>query len=204
MLNTPLSNVRMELLKLYSTDLKENDLKELKGILSKYFANKAVQGANRVWDEKKYSDDKMDKWLNENILNIVLDTSVLLVSVSSKSKYHWIFKNLINGVFNESITNIILMEYEEIISSRFNRSISQNVVRALIMLPNVHKVNVYDKWNMIPNDPDDNKFVDCAIAANSNYIISNDCDFSILKNIEFPQLDVIPVAYFEKTINRLI
>ena len=55
----------MELLKLYSTDLKENDLKNLKGILAKYFANRAVRGADKVWEEKKYSDDKMDKWLNE-------------------------------------------------------------------------------------------------------------------------------------------
>jgi hypothetical protein len=65
MLNLPLSNVQMELLKLYSTDLKENDLKNLKGILAKYFANRAVRGADKVWEEKKYSDDKMDKWLNE-------------------------------------------------------------------------------------------------------------------------------------------
>lgn len=65
MLKVPLSNVQMELLKLYSTDLKENDLKDLKGILAKYFANRAVKEANKVWDEKKYSDDKMDKWLNE-------------------------------------------------------------------------------------------------------------------------------------------
>lgn len=65
MLNVPLSNVQMELLKLYSTDLKENDLKDLKEILAKYFVDRSVQGADKVWEEKKYSDDKMDKWLNE-------------------------------------------------------------------------------------------------------------------------------------------
>lgn len=140
----------------------------------------------------------------KNKLNVVLDTNVLLVSISSKSKYHWIFKNLIDGIYNVSITNEILIEYEEIIASKFNRSISQDVIRALIMLPNVHKVNVYYKWNMILNDPDDNKFVDCAIASNSNYIISNDRDFSVLKDIDFPRIDVISVADFEKILTRII
>lgn len=140
----------------------------------------------------------------KNKLNVVLDTNVLLISISSKSKYHWIFRNLTDGVFSASITNEILMEYEEIISSKFNRAVSQNVIRALIMLPNIHKVNVYYKWNLILNDPDDNKFVDCAITSNANYIVSNDRDFSILKDIEFPKVDVIPVIEFEKIIKRII
>jgi putative PIN family toxin of toxin-antitoxin system len=140
----------------------------------------------------------------KNKLNVVLDTNVLLVSISSKSKYHRIYKNLIDGVFSASITNEILMEYEEIISSKFNRAVSQNVIRALIMLPNIHQVNVYYKWNLILNDPDDNKFVDCAIASNANYIVSNDQDFSILKDIEFPKVDVIPIIEFEKIIKRII
>jgi len=61
----PLSNVQMELLKLYSTDIKEKDLEELKKVLADYFAHKAIKEADRIWDQKKMSEDTMEKWLNE-------------------------------------------------------------------------------------------------------------------------------------------
>jgi len=35
-------------------------------------------------------------------------------------------------------------------------------------------------------DEDDNKFVDCAIAANAGYLITHDKDFNILKQTDFP------------------
>lgn len=53
-----------------------------------------------------------------NKLKVVLDTNVLLVSISSKSPYHWIFKKLIKGVFELGITSEILMEYEEVIERK--------------------------------------------------------------------------------------
>lgn len=36
------------------------------------------------------------------------------------------------------------------------------------------------------NDPDDNKFFDCAVAANADYLISEDNHFNILNKIDFP------------------
>lgn len=65
MLNVPLSNIQMELLKLYSTNLEENDLKQIKAFLSKYFSKRAIFETDKLWEKKKYSDDEMDKWLNE-------------------------------------------------------------------------------------------------------------------------------------------
>lgn len=50
---------------------------------------------------------------SHRILNIVLDTNILLVSISEYSKYHWIFRQLVEKRFNLFITNEILTEYEE-------------------------------------------------------------------------------------------
>ncbi|MDY6791464.1 MAG: hypothetical protein SWH54_09370 [Thermodesulfobacteriota bacterium] len=61
----PLSNVQMELLKLYSTNLKETDLEELKKVLANHFAGKATKEADQIWKQKKMSTDTMEKWLNE-------------------------------------------------------------------------------------------------------------------------------------------
>lgn len=64
-INFPLSNVQMELMKLYSTGLSEKDMLDLKGVLGKFYANKAISQANEIWDQRKLTDEDMDKWLNE-------------------------------------------------------------------------------------------------------------------------------------------
>ena len=123
-------------------------------------------------------------------LRIVLDTNVLLVSISSKSKYHWIYQKLLRGDFDLFISNDILLEYEEIIDTKYNTNVTKDVVRSLLVLPNVYQLSPYYNWNLIDVDPDDNKFEDCAVSANAHYIISNDNHFSILETVEFPKVKV--------------
>lgn len=60
-----LSNLQHEILKLYSTDLKDAELKELKTVLADYFANKAIKEADKIWQERTYTENDMDIWLSE-------------------------------------------------------------------------------------------------------------------------------------------
>ena len=129
-------------------------------------------------------------------IRIVLDTNALLVSVSSRSKYHWAFHGLLSGSFVLVITTEILLEYEEILKRRFNVEVAENVIRALLLLPNVIHQQVYFNWQLIGNDPDDNKFVDCAIASNADYILTNDSHFKILTKIPFPKVNTIKIEDF--------
>lgn len=115
-----------------------------------------------------------------NKLKIILDTNVLLVSISSKSPYHWIFAKLIEGAFDLGITSEILLEYEEVIGCKYNETVAKDVLRTLLVLPNVQQVTVYYKWNLIEADSDDNKFVDCAVSFNANGIVTQDKHFNIL------------------------
>ena len=64
-LNYPLTNVQIELMRLFNTNLSENDLAELKDLLSRFYANKAISQADSIWDERGLTDEDMDKWLNE-------------------------------------------------------------------------------------------------------------------------------------------
>ncbi len=132
----------------------------------------------------------------------VIDTNILLVSISSKSKYHWIFQGLIHHQFELAITTDILSEYEEIISDKYSTSVAQNVIRTLLLLPNVIQTNVYYKWNLMQNDKDDDKFVDCAIASNADAIITHDKHFNILDNIPFPPVKVLEVSEFKGLLNK--
>jgi len=61
-----LSNVQMELIKLYSTNLNDNELLELKNILMQHFSRKAINEADSLWEKKGMSAQTMDDWLNEN------------------------------------------------------------------------------------------------------------------------------------------
>lgn len=138
-----------------------------------------------------------------NRLRIILDTNVLLVSISSKSKYHWLFLKLINKEFDLYVSNDIITEYEEIISLKFNSETARNVVKVLHSLTNVYPVSISFKWNLIPQDEDDNKFVDCAIASNAHFIVTNDQHFKVLKTVEFPIVPVISLNDFKILIEKL-
>ena len=61
----PLTNLQLELLKLYSTNLNQTELVDIKRMLANYFAKKAIAEADRIWDEKGLSNEDMKKWLNE-------------------------------------------------------------------------------------------------------------------------------------------
>jgi hypothetical protein len=65
-LQQPLSNAQLEILKLLSTNLSESELKELKNELAQFYAKKAIQSANQVWQEKGLSNEIMEQWLNED------------------------------------------------------------------------------------------------------------------------------------------
>ncbi|WYD81396.1 MAG: hypothetical protein V8K32_03225 [Candidatus Electrothrix gigas] len=60
-----LSNIQMELIKLYSTDLNHDELLELKELLVSHFSQKAIDEADKIWEEKKMTAQTMDDWLNE-------------------------------------------------------------------------------------------------------------------------------------------
>ena len=70
------------------------------------------------------------------------------------------------------------------------------------MRPNVLKLDITFKFHLIESDPDDNKFVDCAIRANAQYIVTEDRHYDILKTINFPKVDIIGIDDFMNILSR--
>jgi len=64
-INQPFSNIQSEILKIYSTNISETELLELKDILANFYAKKSIEYANKAWEEKKLTNKDMDAWLNE-------------------------------------------------------------------------------------------------------------------------------------------
>ena len=124
-------------------------------------------------------------------MKVVIDTNIFLVSISRRSHLNWIFQRLFNEEFRLCVTTEILMEYAEKIEEHMGIQIAEATLKAILNLPNLEKAEVYFKWNLIQKYPDDNKFSDCAVAANAAYLLTHDKDFSILKRIGFPKIEVI-------------
>lgn len=61
----PLSRLQLELLKLYSTEVSSDELWEVKRLLGQHFGRRAIQSADRVWDERELTNEDMDAWLDE-------------------------------------------------------------------------------------------------------------------------------------------
>ena len=62
-------------------------------------------------------------------------------------------------------------------------------------------IKTYYKFGLL-NDEDDNKFVDCAIASNADFIVSHDRDFNVLQQIDFPKVLVINSDQFETVLTE--
>ena len=69
-------------------------------------------------------------------------------------------------------------------------------MNALLYNPYTSFISPYYKFNLISADPEDNKFVDCAIAANAKFIVTNDHHFDVLKHISFPRVEIINIEEF--------
>ncbi|MEA5461240.1 putative toxin-antitoxin system toxin component, PIN family [Arcicella sp. LKC2W] len=131
-----------------------------------------------------------------NRIRVVLDTNVFLVSLAPQSPYAFIFDALLEQSFELVVSTDILAEYDEIISKRYDKQITNDVFELLLHLENVHQQTVYYQWNLIESDPDDNKFVDIFVASQADFLVTNDRHFNILQNIPFPPVNLIKAEVF--------
>lgn len=136
--------------------------------------------------------------MNTSALKIVIDTNIFIAIIGRKSPFRWIFDCIINGKIRLCISNEIVFEYREILTRKTNEEIAENVIEFLSISPFVEKTEIYFNFQLIAEDEDDNKFVDCAISANAECLVSNDKHFRILNTIDFPKITILKLQEFEE------
>lgn len=129
---------------------------------------------------------------------LVVDTNCLLASINPRGAYFKLYELFIASEFEWVLSNEILTEYEEQVTRRYSVRTAQQVHDVLTTAPNAYFQEAYYKWQLIEADPDDNKFVDVAIAANADYLVTNDRHFDVLKPLEFPRVPIISFQDFLK------
>lgn len=136
------------------------------------------------------------------MLKVVLDTNCILSSISRKSAYRIIIDKLYEFQYELFVSNEILNEYEEKLSEIFNKQVADDFIGALLVLPNINFCDIYFKFQLIPTDEDDEKFVDCALSGNVHFLVSNDKALLRLKSISFPYINVISKEEFVKILSE--
>jgi len=129
-------------------------------------------------------------------MKIVLDTNCLVVCLSINSPYYCLWKSFRDKRITFCVTTEIINEYCEVLERFYSHQFVSDVINELLISVNVIKTNNYYKWNLISADPDDNKFIDCALNASADYIVTNDKHFNVLKVINFPPIKVIDIETF--------
>ncbi len=135
-------------------------------------------------------------------MDIVLDTNCLIQIISRHSQFYELWQDFINGAYRLYVTNDIIDEYEEILSEKTTPHIAKLVCEIILRAPNTIKLDAHFRWGLIESDPDDNKFVDCAIVANANFIVTEDNHFNVLKHISFPHVNVLKLSEFDELMSK--
>ena len=132
---------------------------------------------------------------------VVLDTNCLLQALPTKSKYHKIWTDFLAGKYLLCVSNEILTEYEEILAIHTSPEVAHNVVEAIARHPKICYRESYFHFHLLSHiDKDDDKFVDCAITAGADYIVTEDSHFDHLKQIPFPKLIVLTLDEFNDSL----
>ena len=124
-------------------------------------------------------------------MRLVLDTNSLIQCVSRRSRYHDLWLSFIDGRNQLCVTTEILNEYVEILQRETTENFASIMLEVILNNPNTLFINIFYKFNLITADPDDNKFIDCAIAAQAKYIVTEDHHYDALRDLEFPKVDII-------------
>jgi hypothetical protein len=64
---TKFTPLQLELLRIFSRNPTEQELMEIKNLLARYYADKASDEMDRLWEERGYTDQTMQEWTKEHM-----------------------------------------------------------------------------------------------------------------------------------------
>ncbi|MDB6125706.1 MAG: hypothetical protein JWQ71_4699 [Pedosphaera sp.] len=129
-------------------------------------------------------------------MTVCLDTNIFLQIFGRKQPFHPILRALLDGRLVLAISTEILMEYEEVTVRLSGRERWRDVAALLELLAQLHnnirQIAPQYRFGVITLDPDDNKFCDCAIAAEADFVVTEDNDFTALKSAGYKPQPISP------------
>ena len=75
------------------------------------------------------------------MIKVVLDTNIILSSVSPYSPYRLVFDKLDDFSYELAVFTEILLEYEEKLSEIFSKKVAQLTLDLMMINPNIHLIS---------------------------------------------------------------
>jgi putative PIN family toxin of toxin-antitoxin system len=132
------------------------------------------------------------------VLRVVLDTNILISAILFGGKPRQILENAIRGEIRLCISEPILEELKGVLQrSKFDYSPEMIQVILTELTGVADFVNPSETINVVLEDPEDNRILECAVEAEASYIITG--DFHLLKLRKYRNIKVVnAVAFLEK------
>lgn len=133
---------------------------------------------------------------------VCIDTNVLIQAAKKSHPFAVIIRAWLHRKFVWAVSNEILLEYQEIIVQRSGEQRWKELAHLLSlaekrggMLLQSHPAF---RFMVISNDPDDNKFTDCAITAHADYLITEDVHFALLSKAGYKPQPILPASFIQR------
>ena len=127
-------------------------------------------------------------------MNIVIDTNVVI----SGTFFGGFPRRVLEAVVEKKITAFatveIVDEYNEIVEEMIRRkqgNLAPGVLSSFVR--SLHMITTTSEFSL-SRDPDDDKFIECAVDSKSLYIVSGDQDLLVLKHVG--NVEIITAADF--------
>ncbi len=106
---------------------------------------------------------------------------------------------MLDGRLTLAVSNEILLEYQEVTTKLSGAERWRDVEAFLELLGQLHgnirQVEPQFRFAVITADPDDNKFCDCAIASEADFVVTDDAHFSALNSAGYKQQPMAPEEF---------
>ena len=137
------------------------------------------------------------------MIRVVLDTNILISAILFGGKPRQVLERVIRGEIRLCMSEAILEELKGVLRrSKFSYSIEaiQVILTELISLSDF--VNPSKTIRVVPEDPDDNRILECAVEAKANYIITG--DLHLLRLSRYQDIEVLNAGAFLEKLSSTI
>lgn len=132
---------------------------------------------------------------------VCVDTNVMLNAAARHSPMAPLFQAITDGKVRLALSVPILLEYEELAAERGGPDFAGKLMLWLNLVVQRQGSGLVEpafQFHVIAADPDDNKFADCAIAANADFVITDDTDFAPLANAGYKPQPIMPMDFISR------
>jgi putative PIN family toxin of toxin-antitoxin system len=135
-------------------------------------------------------------------MTVCIDTGVLVQIFGHRARHDALLHALLSGRLSLAVSNEILFEYEEVITRMLGPAIWPRVLRIFEIMEelwgNIVHVQPEFRFQIVKDDPDDDKFCDCAITASADFVISEDRHFAPLAHAGYRPQPIQPEDFIRQ------